>query len=252
MLATALTTVTPQPVAAIVRRPDTDPASAVDRAGAGTAPADRRRRRPRQRRHTAADRVGGRCGGPRGGPRRPTRTRPRWSAPRPARRCGCRSPSRRSGPQTVDLLRKRGMRCVAAVARGGVAPETVDLSGPVVLAVGPEAGGLGPATVALADELVTIPMADSVESLNAGVAGSALLLESARQRRAEGESDDLLHLVSRVSHAAPLAPHGGEGIHRRAPGALGSVWTTNAGVPWSPTWRGRATTWRVWSPSCWR
>ena len=73
---------------------------------------------------------------------------------------------------------------VGSVVRGGVAPESVDLTGPVAVLVGSEAHGLAPEVVAGCDALVTIPMAGSVESINAAMAGAVLLFEAARQRRA--------------------------------------------------------------------
>ena len=45
------------------------------------------------------------------------------------------------------------------------------------------ANGLTEETAALADAWVRIPMAGKVESLNAAVAASVLLFETARQRR---------------------------------------------------------------------
>ena len=49
--------------------------------------------------------------------------------------------------------------------------------------IGNEANGLTEETAALADAWVRIPMAGKVESLNAAVAASVLLFETARQRR---------------------------------------------------------------------
>jgi TrmH family RNA methyltransferase len=87
------------------------------------------------------------------------------------------------GVDAVEALRRQGRTTVATVARGGAAPEDVDLTGPVVVVVGSEAHGLDPAVVAVCDRRVTVPLAPGVESLNAGVAGSLVLFEAARQRR---------------------------------------------------------------------
>ena len=77
-------------------------------------------------------------------------------------------------------LRERGV--IAAVARGGIAPESADLRGGPALLVGAETRGLPDAL--LADAVaVTIPLAGRCESLNAGVAASVLAFEAARQRR---------------------------------------------------------------------
>ena len=49
--------------------------------------------------------------------------------------------------------------------------------------IGNEANGLTEETASLADCLVKIPMEGKVESLNAAVAASVLMFETARQRR---------------------------------------------------------------------
>jgi 23S rRNA (guanosine2251-2'-O)-methyltransferase len=62
---------------------------------------------------------------------------------------------------------------------------SADLSGPVAIVVGSEGSGLGRLVRETCDVLVTIPMGDgSVQSLNASVAGSLVLYEAFRQRRA--------------------------------------------------------------------
>jgi RNA methyltransferase, TrmH family len=76
-----------------------------------------------------------------------------------------------------------GRTIVGTVVGGGVAPESVDLSAPVALLIGSEAHGLSADVVARCDSLVTIPMAPTVESINAATAGAVVLFEAARQRR---------------------------------------------------------------------
>jgi 23S rRNA (guanosine2251-2'-O)-methyltransferase len=59
-----------------------------------------------------------------------------------------------------------------------------DLSGPIAIVVGSEGSGLGRLVRETCDVLVSIPMArDSVQSLNASVAGSLVLYEAFRQRQ---------------------------------------------------------------------
>lgn len=70
-----------------------------------------------------------------------------------------------------------------ADASGTLAYDEADWSLPTVLIVGGEAGGAGTAATQRADEVVAIPMANAVESLNAAVAGSVILFEALRQRR---------------------------------------------------------------------
>jgi TrmH family RNA methyltransferase len=82
--------------------------------------------------------------------------------------------------QMLDVLGARGVQRIGAVARGGVPPDRLDLTGPVAFVLGHEAHGLDPALPL--DELVTIPMAAG-ESLNVAMAGTLLCFEAARRRR---------------------------------------------------------------------
>jgi TrmH family RNA methyltransferase len=58
-----------------------------------------------------------------------------------------------------------------------------DLRGPSAILIGSEGSGLPPETMRAADGIASIPMQPPVESLNAGIAGSIVLFEAARQRR---------------------------------------------------------------------
>ncbi len=71
----------------------------------------------------------------------------------------------------------------AADARAQMPYYAVDWRQPSVLIVGNEANGVGEEGRQRATKLIAIPMAESVESLNAAVAGSVILFEAARQRR---------------------------------------------------------------------
>ena len=68
-------------------------------------------------------------------------------------------------------------------ARAGLPPLGAD---PVVLVVGAEGRGLSRLTRETCDQIVSIPMAQSTESLNASVATSIALYEIAGKREAEG------------------------------------------------------------------
>jgi 23S rRNA (guanosine2251-2'-O)-methyltransferase len=59
----------------------------------------------------------------------------------------------------------------------------VDWSGRAVLVLGSEGSGLRPRVAGSCDELVSIPLAGRVESLNASVAAAVILFEARRQRR---------------------------------------------------------------------
>jgi len=82
----------------------------------------------------------------------------------------------------LSCIRKHGGRVVAAVPRDGRNPDTVSWRGRVALLIGGEGAGLSDADVRRADELVTIPMAEPVESLNVAVAGAVLIYAARRQR----------------------------------------------------------------------
>ncbi|HEX5165728.1 MAG TPA: RNA methyltransferase [Thermomicrobiales bacterium] len=72
---------------------------------------------------------------------------------------------------------------IIADSDGKRAYDDVDWTAPVLLIIGGEAEGAGQEARTYADELVSIPMAPGVESLNAAVAGSIIAFEVARQRR---------------------------------------------------------------------
>jgi 23S rRNA (guanosine2251-2'-O)-methyltransferase len=58
----------------------------------------------------------------------------------------------------------------------------VDWSGRAVLALGSEGSGLRPRVAESCDQLISIPVAGQVESLNASVAAAVILFEARRQR----------------------------------------------------------------------
>ncbi|HEY5024402.1 MAG TPA: RNA methyltransferase [Acidimicrobiales bacterium] len=83
---------------------------------------------------------------------------------------------------TLDALRGHGLRCLAAVSRGGIPYTEVDLSSPFALVLGNEANGLPPALEELLDARLTIPMGGGAESLNVSTAAAVLCFEAARRR----------------------------------------------------------------------
>lgn len=91
--------------------------------------------------------------------------------------------------QTVNLVRQlkayqeAGCMVVGLSADGDVALPDFDLGdGPLVLVVGSEGNGLSRLVTETCDQLVSIPMANQVESLNAGVAASVTLYAIAQAR----------------------------------------------------------------------
>jgi TrmH family RNA methyltransferase len=85
-------------------------------------------------------------------------------------------------------LKSEGVRLIATSSHKGTPLDHANLSGPVAVFIGSEGSGLPRGLIAQLDETVAIPHTPQVESLNAGVAGSIVLYEAARQRRA-GKSE---------------------------------------------------------------
>ena len=79
-------------------------------------------------------------------------------------------------------MRAEGIRLVATSSHKGTPIDQTNLTGPAAILVGSEGAGLPRDVLAQVDELVKIPHAPQVESLNAGVAASIVLYEAARQR----------------------------------------------------------------------
>lgn len=73
---------------------------------------------------------------------------------------------------------------LAATAQATTAYDRVDWTKPSCLVIGSEAEGISAPGKAFVNGSVAIPLAGGLESLNAGVAGSVILFEAARQRRA--------------------------------------------------------------------
>lgn len=85
--------------------------------------------------------------------------------------------------EIAGKLRKEGVRLIATSSHKGTPLDQANLKERVAVFIGSEGSGLPRAVMAQVDELVAIPHTPQVESLNAGVAGSIVLYESARQRR---------------------------------------------------------------------
>lgn len=91
--------------------------------------------------------------------------------------------------QTVNLVRQlkayqdAGCMVIGLAADGDVSLPDLDLAdGPLVVVVGSEGNGLSRLVSETCDQLVSIPMASTLESLNAGVAASVALYAIAQAR----------------------------------------------------------------------
>jgi TrmH family RNA methyltransferase len=89
-----------------------------------------------------------------------------------------------SGLESVIVkLRSQSVRLIATSSHKGTPLDQARLTEPSAIFVGSEGWGLPRNLMAQVDELVAIPHGPQVESLNAGVAGSIVVYEAARQRR---------------------------------------------------------------------
>lgn len=77
----------------------------------------------------------------------------------------------------------RGLRVIGLDAGGDTAIDDLDGTDPLVVVVGSEGKGLSRLVRQNCDEVVSIPMAGTAESLNASVAAGVVLAEIVRQRR---------------------------------------------------------------------
>ena len=91
--------------------------------------------------------------------------------------------------QTVNLVRQlkryqdAGCMVVGLAADGDVSLPELDLAdGPLVVVVGSEGSGLSRLVAQTCDQIVSIPMSSSLESLNAGVAAGVALYAIAQKR----------------------------------------------------------------------
>lgn len=95
-------------------------------------------------------------------------------------------------PVLLAQLRVAGVRIYAATAHAVLETKesarssqarVADLRQPCAIFIGGEGAGLAPEIERAADAVISVPIRDSVESLNAGVAASVVLYEAARQRK---------------------------------------------------------------------
>ena len=85
--------------------------------------------------------------------------------------------------RTLNEMKERDIRIIGTSEDAERTIYDVDLSGPVALVLGAEGEGMRQLTRKTCDELVRIPMAGAVESLNVSVAAGVCLFEALRQRR---------------------------------------------------------------------
>jgi 23S rRNA (guanosine2251-2'-O)-methyltransferase len=82
----------------------------------------------------------------------------------------------------LAAAKERGAWAYGASAEAERRYTGVDWSGRAVLVLGSERSGLRPRVAETCDELISIPVAGQIESLNASVASAVILFEARRQR----------------------------------------------------------------------
>jgi RNA methyltransferase, TrmH family len=85
--------------------------------------------------------------------------------------------------EVCSRLKKDGLRTIATSSHKGTSLDRANLTGAMAIFVGSEGSGVPRGLMAKMDETIAIPHTPQVESLNAGVAGSIILYEAARQRK---------------------------------------------------------------------
>jgi 23S rRNA (guanosine2251-2'-O)-methyltransferase len=91
--------------------------------------------------------------------------------------------------RALNEMKERGIRIIGTSDDATHSLWEADLSGPVALVLGAEGSGMRQLTRKTCDELVSIPMAGAVESLNVSVAAAVCLYEARRQRQNQVQPD---------------------------------------------------------------
>jgi len=81
----------------------------------------------------------------------------------------------------LGQMKAKGIRTLGTSSHKGVLLREANLTGPLAVMVGSEGAGVPRDLITRMDEMVTIPHAPQVESLNAGVAASIVLYEISKQ-----------------------------------------------------------------------
>jgi 23S rRNA (guanosine2251-2'-O)-methyltransferase len=89
---------------------------------------------------------------------------------------------------TVKFLKNSGLRIVSATGSAQKLFSDARLTGPIALIVGSEDKGINSGLLKISDDLVGIPLAGKIQSLNVSVATGIIIYEILRQRSMELKS----------------------------------------------------------------
>jgi 23S rRNA (guanosine2251-2'-O)-methyltransferase len=92
--------------------------------------------------------------------------------------------------EELEKLRRHGLRIWGCIANAKRACYEVDLTGPILLAIGGEKRGLSAAVRERCDGFMRIPMREKATSLSLSHAASILLAEAMRQRLVQSKPTD--------------------------------------------------------------
>lgn len=84
--------------------------------------------------------------------------------------------------KTINVLKATGIRIVGCTEKTEQLIYDADLKGPIAIILGSEEDGISPEYLKLCDDLVKIPIAGKIESLNVSVSAGVILYETLRQR----------------------------------------------------------------------
>ena len=90
--------------------------------------------------------------------------------------------------ETLNLLKKTGVRLYAAHLKGSATYDEMDYKAPTGFLIGNEGNGLSDKIADMANTYIKIPMQGEVESLNAAISATILMYETNRQRRKASEN----------------------------------------------------------------
>jgi len=88
---------------------------------------------------------------------------------------------------SLNLLKKSGVKIVAALEEAETNYFDADLTGPLALVVGSEHKGISDKLLSGVDQTLKIPMKGKIQSLNMSVAAAIILYEILRQRRVKNK-----------------------------------------------------------------
>jgi RNA methyltransferase, TrmH family len=83
--------------------------------------------------------------------------------------------------ELIKQHQQAGIQVIATTAKASKSYWDIDFTRPSLILLGNEGAGLSPELITLADEQVTIPLANGVESLNVAIANALLLYEAKKQ-----------------------------------------------------------------------